>query len=403
MLPIANSSYFHDLLNSFSAGVVIVNIMGLVYASNAAAASLLGYTSEELADPSRSTAIIARADNPRAVARFLAAPLKHAKKPAPITLRYHHPDGTNRNFRLSGSLLVENDKIFGILIEISDVTEIIQFHDRERTMLLGIQAVQRERIESLGRFSLAVAHQIRNPLMIIGGFAGRLLRGCAPDAPEADALSIILDGAKRLEAVVCAVSEYARRREFAPVMANPVDLATRAMNLAQNRTEIRVRLVLDAGIGLIHTDADLVVETLVELLANALEASARGEEALRRPEEISPPGPPEEKRQGQEVASASVPDAKPESGEQDQPSVSVTFHRAAGGIRIEIMDHGPGLPEDIRPFIFDPFFTAKAVGVGMGLSIAKRNAEELGGTLVLAPGDAGGCLAVLTLPDTPRP
>ncbi|MHC1713730.1 MAG: ATP-binding protein [Solidesulfovibrio sp.] len=406
MLPIANSSYFHDLLNSFSAGVVIVNIMGLVYASNTAATALLGFTPEELADKGRSAAIIARADNPRAVARFLAAPLKHAKKPSPLTLMYRHPDGANRNFRLSGSLLVENEKIFGILIEISDVTEIFTLHDRERTMLLGIQAAQRERIESLGRFSLAVAHQIRNPLMIIGGFASRLLRKRAPDDPEAEALSMILDGAKRLEAVVRAVSEYARRRDPAPVMAAPADLASRAMDMAQTRTGVRARLLLNAGTDLIHTDADLVVEALAELLANALEASVRGEGEGRRP------APPGREIMGQEGVSASVADAKPNSGERDQPAISVTFRRKAGDMQIAVEDRGPGLPEDIRPFIFDPFFTTKAVGVGMGLSIAKRNAEDLGGTLVLTPGapiygddrgDGSGCLAVLTLPDASRP
>jgi len=168
MLPIANSTYFHNLLDSFSAGMVILNFKGLVYASNTAASLLLGFGPEELTDPALAGPLIARTDNPRAVAHFLAAPLKHARKPDAITVRYQHPDGAPRNFRLSGSLLWENEKIFGILLEIDDVTEIFRLHDRERTMLLGIHAAQQERIESLGRFSLAVAHQIRNPRPLHG-------------------------------------------------------------------------------------------------------------------------------------------------------------------------------------------------------------------------------------------
>ena len=140
MLTFAHSSYFHDLLGSFSAGVVIINIRGLVYAVNAAASPLLGYTDRELADPDLSAAIIARADAPRRVAHFLAAPIKHGRKPDPVAIAYAHPDGGLRRFRLSGSLLLENEKIFGILIEITDVTEIYRLHERERAMLLGIQA-----------------------------------------------------------------------------------------------------------------------------------------------------------------------------------------------------------------------------------------------------------------------
>jgi PAS domain S-box-containing protein len=364
MLTFAHSTYFHDLLDSFSAGVVIVNIRGLVYASNAAASSLLGVGPKELADPGCCSDIIARTDDPRALARFLAAPLKHARKPESITLAYRHPDGVARHFRLSGSLLLENSKIFGILLELNDMTEIVRFHDRERTMLLGIHAAQQERIESLGRFSLAVAHQIRNPLMVIGGFAGRMLRRRAPGDAEAEALSMILDGAGRLEAVVQAVSRYARRRAPAPVMVDPADLAVRAMETANSRTGIRARFVLGPTTGPIRVDATLLEETLEEILANALEASG----------------------------------ATPEVEAGGENAVSVRFCRTDDGIRIEAADQGPGLPEDIRPFLFDPFFTTKAVGVGMGLAIAKRNTEELGGTLRLTPGESGGCLAVLSLP-----
>ncbi|MGE4536904.1 MAG: PAS domain-containing sensor histidine kinase [Desulfovibrio sp.] len=365
MLTFAHSTYFHDLLGGFSAGVVIANSKGLVYASNPAAAALLGETPQSLADPAEAKAIIARSDNPRGLAHFLAAPIKHGRKPAPITFPYRHPDGTLRHFRLSCSLLLENEKIFGILFEIDDMTEIFALHARERDMLLGIHAVQQERIESLGRFSLAVAHQIRNPLMIIGGFTGRLQRRHPEGDPDAEALAMILDGARRLESVVRAVSSYARRRSAVPVMADPVDLATRAMETARSRTGCTAPFTVDAAVGLARLDAELTVETLAELLANALEAgnAAGGDAAGMIAVHV--------RREGRQ------------------------------GLVLAVEDRGPGMAEDIRPFIFDPFFTTKAVGVGMGLCIAKRNAEELGGTLTCANRPGGGCLAKLTLPDVP--
>ncbi|MHC1790350.1 two-component system sensor histidine kinase NtrB [Solidesulfovibrio sp.] len=365
MLTFAHSSYFHDLLESFSSGVVICNIRGLVYAANAAASHLLGYTPAQLADPAQSAGIIARADAPRAVARFLAAPLKHGRKPDPLAIAYAHPDGRMRRFRLSGSLLLENGKIFGILIEITDVTEIYRLHERERSMLLGIHAAQQERIESLSRFSLAVAHQIRNPLMVIGGFTGRLLRGKADNDPEAETLAMILGGAKRLEAVVRAVSEYARRRELAPAMCDPADLAARAMEAASQRTGLAARLILGPPVGLLRADAAFLSEILTELLANALESMA---------------------------AAGSVP---------PDGAVSVAFARQGAAAHVTVTDTGPGPDATALAFAFDPFFTTKAVGVGMGLPIARRRAEDMGGRLDLGRGASGGGTARLVLPGEP--
>ncbi|MEL7641177.1 MAG: ATP-binding protein [Solidesulfovibrio sp.] len=360
MLTFAHSTYFHDLLAGFSAGVVIANTKGRVYASNPAAAALLGETAESLAEPATARAILGRTDAPRRLARFLAAPVRHGHRPEPVTCRYRHPDGRDRHLRLSASLLLENEKIFGICFEIDDMTEICDLHARERAMLLGVQAAQRERIEGLGRFSLAVAHQIRNPLMVIGGYAGRLLRRRAGDDPEAAALSMILDGARRLEEVVRSVSRYAVRREPEPVVVDPAELAARAMAAARARTGLAAPLAVDADTGPVRLDAALVEELLTELLANALEAA---------------------------------------SGPAAPGGVTVRCHRLGAGLCLEVADKGPGLAEDIRPFVFDPFFTTKAVGVGMGLPIARRAAEELGGSLTLEPRPGGGCLAVARLGD----
>ncbi len=360
MLTFAHSTYFHDLLESFSAGVVICNIRGLVYAANEAACRLLGVSRRELADPAASAALIARADAPRQLARFLAAAIKHGQKPEPLAIAYAHPDGQLRRYRLSGSLLLENGKIFGILIEITDVTEIYRLHERDRDRLLGVQAAQRQRIEGLVRFSLAVAHQIRNPLMVIGGFTGRLLRGKGEGDPEAEALSMILDGARRLEAVVRAVSDYARREEPAMVPCDLAGLADRAFAEALAATGGAGRLEtagLDGPQGNVPADAAMLTAILTALCANALEAAPQG---------------------GARVA--------------------LVCARQDERVTLTVADNGPGPADDVLPFAFDPFFTTKAVGVGMGLTIARRRAEEMGGALTLERGPAGGGLARLTLP-----
>lgn len=357
MLTFAHSTYFHDLLESFSAGVVICNIRGLVYAANEAACRLLGVSRRELADPAASAALVARADAPRQLARFLAAAIKHGQKPEPLAIAYAHPDGHRRRYRLSGSLLLENEKIFGILIEITDVTEIYRLHERDRDRLLGVQAAQKERIEGLVRFSLAVAHQIRNPLMVIGGFTGRLLRGKGEGDPEAEALSMILDGARRLEAVVRAVSDYARREEPAMAPCDLAALADRAFAEARESTGLAGRLETAGLGGPVVADSAMLAAILAALCANALEAAPR-----------------------------------------DGARLALAWERQDDGAALTVADNGPGPAEDVLPYVFDPFFTTKAVGVGMGLTIARRRAEEMGGALILTRGPGGGGLARLTLP-----
>jgi signal transduction histidine kinase len=92
-------------------------------------------------------------------------------------------------------------------------------------------------------------------------------------------------------------------------------------------------------------------------------------------------------------------EASPEGGR-----VTAVISREDGGdgtpgrIRIAVKDRGPGVSAEIAPYFFDPFFTTKAVGVGMGLSLAKRRLEALEGTIRLKNRPGGGTAAIVLLP-----
>ena len=92
-------------------------------------------------------------------------------------------------------------------------------------------------------------------------------------------------------------------------------------------------------------------------------------------------------------------EAMPEGGRLD---VRVEPLETAGGgaVRIEIRDTGAGVSEEVRPHLFEPYFTTRSTGTGLGLAIAKRVVEEMGGTIELEPGPGheGGTLARVVLP-----
>ncbi|NDY55629.1 PAS domain S-box protein [Desulfovibrio sulfodismutans] len=371
MLVFAQSGYFHDLLDSFALGVVILNARGRVYAANTAAAALLGHSREELlSDPAVAADVFRRTDNPKALRRYLRTALRREHPGGPLRLQYRALDGTSLHLSLTFSHLVENEKVFGVMLQITDVTEIMTLHERERRILDEKYRVERERVESLRALSSAVAHQLRNPAMSIGGLTGLLLKKSPPDDPARPFLQAVLEESKRLEAIVAAVGE-------ATLPLSPQTSCFSLRDLVQSRLA-HVRAVtgerglsavwnLHGDDGRLCLDESLLGQALDEILLNAAEASPSG-------------------------------------GRVD---VALSAHRTADGhadhASITVRDQGPGIAADIIPFLFDPFFTTKAVGVGMGLCRARRIMAALDGEIRVDNHPDGGTVAILQVAGAPAP
>ncbi len=339
MLPFIQSSYLATLLECLGTGVVVMNIRRDVYACNDAAGRLLGLEREVLLQAHFDSLSLTGFGDPASVDRFLASAAEHDEHPETVQTIYSHPRLGLRHYTLSASRLVEYGKVFGIVLQIADVTNIYEMHKREKDMLEEQSRLQMERIEGLGRLSMSIAHQIRNPLMTIAGFARILERKSQPDDPGREFLQGIIDGASRLEAVVKAVTQYTApvfpRCEATPMRPLLAKCVERLGALPEGLT---VHITGTGGNWML--DPRLTSDALFELLQNALEA-------------CSPNG------------GTIVLDAREE----------------ARDYVIEVLDNGPGIPEESKPFLCDPFFTTKAVGVGMGLAKARRMVREMGGDL----------------------
>ncbi|MFW5837103.1 MAG: sensor histidine kinase, partial [Desulfovibrionaceae bacterium] len=192
------------------------------------------------------------------------------------------------------------------------------------------------------KLSLAIAHQLRNPLTAIGGFAGLLRRRLNGDAVAVSYLESILDSGRRLEDVVKAVTAYTSLK-LGPFQRLPLqDLVDEACKTLRHRLPHMAENICwrqDVAPVQVEVDPAFMVRALTEILANSAE-SLNGSRDIR-----------------------------------------VTADAFAGLPVIEIVDTGQGIhPEDL-PYIFDPFFTTKAVGVGMGLPLAERIVKEHGGRI----------------------
>jgi len=228
------------------------------------------------------------------------------------------------------------------------------------------EAAQRERLSSLGRLSMVVAHEIRNPLMIVKA-AVRTLRQEGTAAEErAEALADIEGEIVRLNRLVDDVLDFARpvRFEYAPADINRVCRAAAAAAMA-GASGTETRLALDPSLPEVVSDAGRLHIVLVNVLTNARHAV----------ESLEAPG-------------GSVVDLQTRTG-------------GDGMVTIVVRDHGPGIALDDLARVFEPYFTTKRGGSGLGLAIAKNIVDGLGGVIVVESRPGSGTEVRVDLPVQP--
>jgi signal transduction histidine kinase/uncharacterized membrane-anchored protein YhcB (DUF1043 family) len=212
------------------------------------------------------------------------------------------------------------------------------------------EAAQRERLSSLGRLSTVVAHEVRNPLMIIKTALRGLRRDNVGPAELRTAVADIDEEVERLNRIVTEVLDFARPIKFD---LEPVDVNALCSDAARAASAdgdaAGIRLDLGGDLPPLLTDAERLRLALVNVLTNARHA----------------------------VAASSQPPSS--------DAVRLTTRRSRnGGITIDIRDRGAGIAEEDLARIFDPFFTTRRTGTGLGLAITRNIIEGLGGTIAVS-------------------
>ena len=245
--------------------------------------------------------------------------------------------------------------------------EALTSRERERAARAGLRTLE-ERARGLDRLAQAeevargFAHEIGTPLNTMNGHLQLLredLRG-RPAPESAERVSLLLEQVERVSQIV---RDALRRGAWPEPRRRPTELVALASRLrrfmapALEQAGVRLELAATGTAPLVaRTDPDLVEQVLLNLLRNAIEAQPSG------------------------------------------GTVRLACGRDPEGAWIEVSDDGPGLPDEIRHHLFQPFATSKGLaGTGLGLSISRRLARSLGGDLTYLPRERGTCWR-LTLP-----
>ncbi len=239
-----------------------------------------------------------------------------------------------------------------------------------------------EKMATIGNLAAGLAHEIAAPLNVISGRAELMGRRVPPDTDEARQLQIIIRQISRITTTVQNLLSFAKRRELVPRSMDLAAVLGGVLEFLETefaRAGVRV-IPPTPGPAPVRGDPDLLHDVLVNLLLNAVQAMelADGERVLTiRLHHLA-------------AARSLAPAATP------MPSVSADSLWTA----IEVEDSGPGIATEAMPMLFEPYFTTKARGTGLGLVVARSVLHEHGGWLDAWNGEHGGAVFRLVLPPT---
>ena len=263
--------------------------------------------------------------------------------------------GFTRGFMRDGKLAAAPESKGGEVGELTDAfVQTMQELERSRADL-----VRASRLAALGELSAVMAHEIRTPIGILRSSAQMLAREPNLSDDGRELTSFIESETQRLNGLVSTLLDSTRAREprMQPTDLNELIHFTVALLAAQaEKKGISIVEQLQPQGSLVSCDAEQMTQVLLNLLQNAVQI---------------------------------VP---------DNGHVEVSCHDRAGLRIIEIADDGPGIADEALPRVFDPFFTMRDGGIGLGLSVVQQIIATHGGQIVAGRSHLGGALFTISLP-----
>lgn len=329
----SDNTLFDSLIDQFEEDIVIVDSNMKILNLNKSLYEAWGGSREALTG--KSCEELNRGDIDCANGQaFLERVLREGKR---ITETYTRvtPDGRMLYYHVNAfPLRGENGEICHIVLTRRNTTAEMQIEQR---------LYQSQKMAAIGELSTYIAHEIRNPLFAIGGFANALLRSSSLDDSAREKARIILEESQRLDEILKSIINFARPTEQTIGAVDVNLLAAQTVDLMSFGTEKDIPITLDLAEGIpnVHGNAEMLKQCLINLIKNAQEAMEKGNITVRT-------------RYVDEI------------------------------VLLEVADDGPGIPENIQEQIFSPFFsTKKDKGSGLGLAMTRKIINEIGGKLLL--------------------
>ena len=260
------------------------------------------------------------------------------------TLRQEVDKKTDHLRRSEANLRLERDKVS------QSMEQLLQTQEK---------LVLSERFAAIGEAAAHLSHEIKNPLLLMGGFAQQVRRTLSEDDPRVEKLGIIAGEAKRLEHLLVEVRDFTRPPRPSLTETTLNELVRQVVDLFQEQATtqgVTARLALDPELPACLVDPNQIKQVLINLTKNALEAMPDGGELF------------------------------------------ISTGQDADFVRIEIKDTGRGIPEEIMKKLFHPFFSTKAKGTGLGLAVSYKLVQDHGGEITVWSAPDQGARFTVRLP-----
>jgi two-component system, NtrC family, nitrogen regulation sensor histidine kinase GlnL len=335
-----------EVTRNMPAGLLVVNATGIISSSNPAAEQVLGIRG--LGFRRYSEALGATSE----LTKLLADCLKTGKIFRREEVEHVPPAGDTRHLGVTISPIQRGEgKISGAICLLTDLTELAALQQRMQL---------KENLAALGELSAGIAHEFKNALATISGYA-QLIPEASP-SESADYARRIVEQTRNITHVVAEFLKYARPLEIPDERVELEEVVQRAVaEVAQAIPQVKIELA--GTFGDVAGDEGLIRQALLNLTRNAAEACADvdgGGHVVVRGEVI----PSEE----------------------------------AGDQRIAVTDNGPGIAAAALPKLFRPFFTTKTNGTGLGLAVVQKIILQHGGLVEVRNCAEGGAAFIVTLP-----
>ena len=255
-----------------------------------------------------------------------------------------------------GEALLKQKEGTRVFVEIStssmkeegEVFLTFSFQEIQRLKTLEKQKLEMMHWATLGKMMEEIAHQIRNPIVSIGGFAQRLLKTLSLSQKGKSYFQQILGEAKRLEAMIQRMEEYILIPKPTFQRVRIQEFVEKALfDFSEKKRENDISINLEEGVlekeGSLFIDEDLVTRVIFQVLENSLEAV-----------HLAPQG-------------------------KNRKAIKVVLFGDGESVGISISDMGDGIGRKDLPRVFDPFFTTRSGHVGLGLTSVKRIMDDHGG------------------------
>ncbi len=353
-----------NILDSLADCIIVINSDGDVMYANKKTRDILGYSFDDLRENGLGLVFFVRDENYE-FNQILTNAIWNRAVNDYSEVDYFPPDGGKKRLAATTSYLIESNlgktQFIGFVAIFRDITEVFTLRQKEKKLLEDRERVSTEKMRSLNKLAMGVAHEIRNPVVMIGGFAGRIIK---LDGNNMEAISYahkILEGARRLESLVDEVQGCANLANIKAVKGSLAEVALETVKeMESHASDKSIKLLfhdLSSKSGISRFDPGMMKIAIGNLLQNAIDFSSVGSE------------------------------------------VDIFVHENDNETILGVKDYGAGIADAEREFVFDPFFSTKPQGTGMGLAVTERIVHEHGGRIQLDSIPGKGSLFRISIPN----